>query len=130
MSLVLLCALYFGAGINHFWHPKAYWDLIPPYFPFNHAINIAAGLFEFFCGILMIIPPTRKIGAVLIIIMLIAFIPAHIYMIQKGGCISSRMCVPAWIAWMRLFPLQFILMWWAWKTYKWNSIMQHHLAKV
>lgn len=68
----------------------------------------------------MIIPSTRKFGAYLIIVMLTAFMPAHIYMINKGGCVSIYLCVSEWIAWARL-PFQFILMWWAWKTYKWNS---------
>jgi uncharacterized membrane protein len=44
---------------------------------------------------------------------LILFIPAHIYMIEKGGCMSIQMCLPAWVAWVRLFPLQFILIAWA-----------------
>ncbi len=50
--------------------------------------------------------------------MLIAFIPAHIYMIQMKGCMSEAMCIPEWAAWLRLFPLQFILMWWAWSHRK------------
>jgi uncharacterized membrane protein len=120
-SLVLLFALYFGAGINHFWHPKGYWDLIPPYFPNHPLLNIIAGISEIFSAALLTISSTRKFGALLIIAILTAFIPAHIYLIQMKGCISERMCVPEWLAWIRLFPFQFILMWWAWKTYKWNS---------
>jgi uncharacterized membrane protein len=69
----------------------------------------------------MIIPFTRKYSALLLIALLTAFIPAHIYLIQMKGCVSQRICVAEWIAWIRLFPFQFILMWWAWKTYKWNS---------
>ncbi len=121
ISLVLLCGLYIGAGINHFWHPKAYLDLIPPYFPYHYLLNIIAGSFEIIGGILMIIPSTRKISAILIIALLIAFIPAHIYWIQMHGCVSQHLCTAEWIAWMRLFPFQFLLIWWAWKTYKWNT---------
>lgn len=121
LSFILFCALYIGAGVNHFWHPKAYIDLIPPYFPDHYLLNIIAGTFEIIGGVLMIIPSTRKISAWLIIALLIAFIPAHIYWIQMHSCVSKHLCTAEWIAWLRLFPFQFILIWWAWKTYKWNS---------
>ena len=121
ISLLVLCSFYIVAGINHFWDPKAYYDLIPPYFPDHSLLNILSGAFEIIAGILMIIPVTRKPSAYLIIAILIAFIPAHIYLIQMKGCVSKKICVAEWIAWVRLFPLQFILMWWAWKTYKWNK---------
>lgn len=68
----------------------------------------------------MMIPSTRKLGAIFIIALLVLFIPAHIYMIQMHGCISKKLCIPEWLAWVRLFPLQFILMRWAWKTFQWN----------
>ena len=119
-SLILLCALYIGAGINHFWHPKTYLAIIPPYFPNAKFINIASGILEIIAGILVISPYTRKLGTYLIIILLIVFIPAHIYLIQMKGCISQYLCTSELFAWVRLFPFQFLLMWWAWKTYKWN----------
>lgn len=121
-SLIVLSLFYIGAGINHFWHPKGYLDLIPPYFPHHSLLNIISGFAEITGGILIIIPVTRKIAAYLIIALLIAFIPAHIFLIQQKGCVSNRLCVPEWIAWVRLFPFQFVFMWWAWKTYKWNSV--------
>lgn len=116
----MLSSLYIVAGINHFWHPKTYLDLIPPYFPNHDLLNVISGSCEIIAGVLMIIPFTRKIAAYLIIALLIAFIPAHIYLIQQKGCVSKYLCVAEWIAWVRL-PLQIILMWWAWKTYKWNT---------
>lgn len=120
ISLLLLCSLYVAAGINHFRDPQFYLDLIPPYFPNHNLLNFAIGILEVIAGLLMIIPFTRKLAAYLIIALLIAFIPAHIYLIQQKGCVSKYLCVSEWVAWARL-PLQFILMWWAWKTYKWNT---------
>lgn len=121
ISLIVFCIFYIVAGINHFWHPKTYLDLIPPYLPDHSLINIVSGIAEIVGGILMIIPSSRKFAALLIIATLIAFIPTHIYLIQMKGCVSQRLCVTEWIAWIRLFPFQFILMWWAWRTYKWNK---------
>jgi len=114
ISLVLLIILYAGAGINHFIHPTGYYSIIPPYLPNHYLINILAGIAEVSCAFLLAIPFTRKLGAYLVIAMLIAFIPAHVYMIQKGGCMGKEICIPLWGAWLRLFPLQFILIAWAW----------------
>ncbi len=118
ISLVLLIVLYISAGINHFIHPDSYYPIIPPYFPFPVLINIVSGSLEILLGIGLMLSNTRKIAAYGIIILLFLFIPAHIFMIQKGGCMSETMCIPIWAAWVRLFPLQFILMWWAWRHRK------------
>ncbi len=40
LLLVLLIALYVGAGINHFWHPQFYIHIIPPYLPAPSLLNI------------------------------------------------------------------------------------------
>ena len=114
ISLIIMIIFYLLAGINHFLHPVTYYALIPPYLPFHKFINLASGLGEIVFGSMLIFPSTRKKGCFGIIILLLAFIPAHIYMIQKGGCMSEQMCIPAWAAWVRLFPLQFVLMAWAW----------------
>ena len=113
VSLVVMTVFYILAGINHFVHPASYYVLLPPYLPFHHFINIISGLGEISFGALLVFPRTRKAGAYGIVILLILFIPAHIYMIQKGGCMSATMCIPAWMAWLRLFPLQFLLIAWA-----------------
>ena len=120
VSLILLILLYIGAGINHFWHPLGYYSIIPPYLPDPYLINILAGLSELILGIMLIFRKTRRIAVYGIIAMLIAFIPAHIYMIQKGGCMGPKpaLCITPWLAWVRLFPLQFILIWWAWTNRK------------
>jgi uncharacterized membrane protein len=118
ISFVLLILLYAAAGINHFVHNGFYYPIIPPYFPNPILINIIAGVIEIVAAVLLIFPITRKFGSYLIIAMLIAYIPAHIYMIQMDGCMSEQVCFPAWAAWVRLFPFQFVLMWWAWSHRK------------
>jgi uncharacterized membrane protein len=107
--------LYIGAGINHFWHPTGYLSIIPPYLPYHEAINYISGIAELTFAVLLIFSATRRFAAYGIAVMLVAFIPAHIYMIQKGGCMGTggALYIPAWLAWVRLFPLQFILIWWA-----------------
>lgn len=114
ISLYLMIILYLAAGVNHFIHPGSYYPIIPDYLPYHAQINILAGIAELVLGILLIFPVTRKVAAYGIIVLLVLFVPAHIYMIQKSGCMNETMCWQARVAWVRLFPLQFVLMWWAW----------------
>lgn len=117
-SLLAMIAVYLLAGINHFIKPAMYYPIIPPYLPWPVTINIISGIAEIILAGMLIFKSTRRLAAIGIIIMLIAFIPAHVYMIQKGGCMSAAVCIPAWAAWLRLFPLQFLLMYWAWTNRK------------
>ncbi len=118
INLAIFCLFYFGAGCNHFWHPANYLKIIPPYFAHKETINYASGILEMFCSLLMLFSSTRKFGMYLTIFLLIVFIPAHIYLIQLKGCASANFCFAEWIAWIRLFPFQFLLIWWAYKTWK------------
>ncbi len=118
INLAIFCLFYFGAGINHFWHPANYVKMIPPYLPYKEVINYVSGITEICCALLMSFPSTRKAAMYLIISLLIVFIPAHIYLIRLKGCVSTGFCFPEWVAWIRLFPFQFILMWWAYRTWK------------
>ena len=114
ISLYVMMILYVAAGFNHFIHPGAYYPIIPPYLQWHAAINIVSGIAEITFGFLLLPKQTRRFGAYGIIALLILFLPAHIYMIQKSGCMSADMCVPAWVAWVRLFPVQLLLIAWAW----------------
>ena len=116
VSLIIMIVFYIVAGINHLWNPVAYYTIIPSYLPNPALINIVSGIAEIALGLLLIFPLTRKIAAFGIILLLIAFIPAHICMIQNGWCMSNGFCLPEWATWVRLFPFQFVLMWWAWSN--------------
>ena len=118
-SLVIMALFYFIAGINHFNNPDAYLKIIPDFFPGPDIINIASGIIEITLSILLIIHKTRKVASYGIIIMLIAFIPAHIYMIKTGWCVRN-FCFPSWAIWLRLILLQPLLILWAWNNRKWN----------
>ncbi len=108
-----MATLYFFAGVNHFIKPEMYKKMIPPFIQFHSLINYATGFIEIGLAILLIIPRTRKFAGKAIIAMLIAFIPAHIYMIYTGWCPEGK-CVPAWVLWVRLLVLQPLLILWAW----------------
>ncbi len=113
-SLILLIAFYLFAGFNHFRDPDFYYPLIPPYFKYIYEINVTSGLIEVLLALGMSFSKTRKAASYSIVLMLLAFIPAHIYFIEEGGCMSESLCVPAWIAWVRLIVVHPLLIAWAW----------------
>lgn len=113
-ALWVLVVFYFVAGINHFVMPGFYFPLIPDYLPWKLAINVISGLAEIMLAVGLLFSKTRKWAAYGIIVMLVAFIPAHLHFIQLGGCIEGGLCVPLWVAWIRLFPLHFLLICWVW----------------
>ena len=118
ISFIVLPVFYIAAGINHFRNPGSYYTIIPNYLPYPVFINVFSGVAEIILGVLFLFSKTRTIAAYGIIALLIAFIPAHIVMIQNGFCLSNGYCLPVWATWVRLFPLQFLLMFWAWKCRK------------
>lgn len=107
VALYLLIAGYFLTGINHFWHPKFYYKIIPPYVGDAYWVNIIAGVAEIILAGMMVFPETRVIGSYLIIVMLLAFLPAHIYTFK----VLPNMQV---LAWVRLVVIHPILIAWAW----------------
>lgn len=112
--MYMLAALFIIAGINHFRSPLPYIEIMPPYFPNPPLLNLLAGGVEIILGLLLCLPASRKMAAIGIVILLLLFIPVHVYMIQKDGCTGQYFCFSTWMAWVRLFPLQFILIYWAW----------------
>lgn len=103
---------YLAAGFNHFYKPAAYYKIIPPFFTNPQLINTFSGVAEIFFAVLLLIPRTRRVASYGIILMLIAFIPAHMYMLKTGWCINT-FCMPVWALWIRLIILQPLLIWWA-----------------
>jgi uncharacterized membrane protein len=114
ISLILQSLFYMAAGLNHFVNPGFYLDLIPPYFPFKEIINHASGVVEMLLGTALFITATRRFAAWALIIMLVAFIPSHVYFIQIGGCVEGGLCTGLEVAWIRLLLIHPLLILWAW----------------
>lgn len=115
LAVYLLAVFYLLAGANHFINPDFYLPLIPDYFPNPAFLNYASGVGEMLAGAAVVFPATRKAGCYGVLFLLIAFLPAHIYLIQKGGCLSDSFCVPGWVAWARLLLIHPLLLYWAYK---------------
>jgi uncharacterized membrane protein len=109
-GLYILAVFFIVAGLNHFRVPKVYLRIMPPYLPMPEKLNLLAGLAEVIAGVLLLIPSLQFLGAVGIVLILIAVTPVHIYMLQERR--SKFAQIPAVILWLRL-PLQLVLIWWA-----------------
>ena len=114
ISFAVLVGFYILAGLNHFLNPDFYLPLIPDYMPYPRGINFLSGLLEMLLGVGLISGFSRKWAVYGIIAMLLAFIPSHVYFIEVGGCLEGGLCVPAWVAWVRLLVVHPLLIAWAW----------------
>lgn len=99
------------AGINHFRKPKLYERIIPPYLPEHASLVLISGIVEMILGFMLMNKNSQEIAAWAIIVLLIAFLPVHIYMLQNE---KAALKLPKWILILRL-PLQFALMLWAYQ---------------
>jgi uncharacterized membrane protein len=105
----LIGVLFVLAGMNHFRKPKLYERIMPPYIPAHSAMVMLSGFVEMILGFMIMNKNTQNEAAWGIIIMLVAFLPVHIYMLQNE---QAAMKLPKWVLILRL-PLQFGLMYWA-----------------
>ncbi len=111
----LLIGFMLFAGINHLVDPDFYYPLIPDYLPFPKPINAVSGLLELLFALLLLFPKWRTFGAYGIIVLLVLFIPSHIYFIQIDACVPDGLCTPLWVAWVRLILIHPLLLFWVWK---------------
>ena len=101
-----------AAGINHFVNPKFYHPFIPAMFP-KLIANLLSGAIEIIIGVLLFIPEYRKLGGLGFFLLMIAFLPLHIWDLMKvKPAIGSKK-----IAVVRLF-LQFLLIYYGWYIWK------------
>lgn len=114
--LWLYALFYILAGCNHFLSASVYYVIIPKWLPAPGFLIYFSGIVEIILGLLLLFNRTRKFAALLIILMLIAFIPAHIYMIRIAPFMIGEILINPLIAWLRL-PLQLLFIGWAWYYY-------------
>lgn len=109
-SLYVMGAMYIVAGLAHFWKPKMYLKIMPPYIPAPVLMVYLSGVLEVAFGTLVMIPVTQSLGAWGLIAVLIGVFPANIYMLTsyKGKRKWYRLGL-----WLRL-ALQGWLVYWAW----------------
>jgi uncharacterized membrane protein len=112
-SRLLLALLMGGSGVVHFASPQFYEQIVPRRFFGGREREVVyiSGVAELVCAALLVLPPTRRLGAWLTLAVLIAVYPANIQMaIDEGAPHDAR----SWAAWIRL-PLQVPMWTWAYR---------------
>lgn len=117
-ALYLMIVFYLLAGINHFFNPGFYIKIIPDYLCCPATLVFISGVCEIICALLLLPVATRRIGAWLLILLLIAVFPANVYMATSYW---QHHTPGLWIAIARL-PIQILLIWWAWLYTRRNEI--------
>ena len=113
-ALVIQIILYLAAGFNHFRKPAIYEGIIPPYIPFHSFINIISGVAEILLAVGLMFESTRLYASYGIIIVLVLFLPVHIYFVQMNSYIPGVMRFPHWVGWLRLIIIHPLLIAWSW----------------
>ncbi|MCK0162189.1 hypothetical protein [Allomuricauda sp. F6463D] len=107
--LYLMTGMYVLAGAMHFIKPKMYMRIMPRYLPSHKFLVHLSGFTEILLGIGLCFEQTQKLSTFGIILMLVAFLPVHFYMLSSKKASAG---IPKWILILRI-PLQFFLMYWA-----------------
>lgn len=121
--LFIMVIFYLFAGYYHFANPSFYYSIIPPYLTaWEKPVNLAAGFIEIGLALLLIPDNTRRFAGLGIILMLLAFIPSHIYFFEKGNFKLGDFTVTPMIAWIRLVIIHPVLIIWAWWVSKFEGL--------
>jgi uncharacterized membrane protein len=107
---IILAILFIVAGSLHFLVPQSYLKIMPPLLPARLALVQISGAAEILGGLGLLLPSTRQAAAWGLVALLIAVLPANIYMVIDHTRFAS---IPPWALWLRL-PLQVPLIYWAW----------------
>jgi uncharacterized membrane protein len=110
---VLFAIFIIYAGIQHFVKPTFYIPFAPSFLPFTTAIIYASGILEIILGIMMIIPKHSKHGAFGILLLMLIFLPIHVW-----DVFSTTPAIGSHQAALVRLPVQFLFVFLAWKIKK------------
>lgn len=108
LGLVFFVALFTFTGLVHLISPATFEKVIPPVFPFPHAIAIISGLVELGFAAGFVFSRTRAITAWAVMAFFVAVLPVHVYMWVERDTLFTEF--PAWALLLR-FPVQGVLIW-------------------
>jgi uncharacterized membrane protein len=124
ISLAGLALLMGGSGVIHLTKPELYTPIVPRFLGNAGFWVFWSGILEITAALVLLVPKTRRWGALLTVAILVAVYPANIQMALDGGRPGG-----GWYAgsslmlWLRL-PVQPLLVWWAWTLYRERSVSE------
>jgi len=113
VMLWVMGIFYVVAGLAHFVRTDYYLPMMPPYLPAHRELVLLSGVAEVVLGIAVLIPQTRRLAALGIILLLIAIFPANLHIaLHDVPVFGAAEGAGIW-NWVRL-PFQLVLIAWAW----------------
>lgn len=110
---IILGIAFIIAGLNHFWNPRMYRAIMPPYIPEPYLMVQLSGYAEILLGAMVFVPRWAVVTRWGLIALLIAVFPANLHMALHTEKYPQ---IPAWLLWARL-PFQFLFAAWVyWAT--------------
>lgn len=103
----LFVGLFLLGAVGHFVQPEFFLRIIPEFVPYKTELVLLSGIAEAIAALLLVYKGTARLGALLILLMLLAYVPLHVYMAVKGFPAD----MPPVAAWLRLV-FQFMLIYW------------------
>lgn len=114
VSVIFWAVLLLAGGVAHFVNPEFYYPMIPDAFP-KDLSNYGAGVLEVLLGIGILLPATRKLSTMGILLLMIAFLPLHI-----RDLFLDEPIVGSQVAAIVRLAIQFLLiawLWWMWRKH-------------
>jgi len=102
VGLIFIVLFFLLGGIVHFIFAAAEISIIPPYIPYPRVANFLSGVFEILGAIGLMIPYSRRIAAMGLILLTICVTPANVFMLQHAQQFPD---LPLWALAARI-PLQ------------------------
>lgn len=119
VSTVVLGLFLLFAGITHFTNPDFFNEIVPPWLPPSESFwTYASGVVEIVVAAMVLRPRWRRRGGLAAIALFVGVYPANIYMAWDW---RDRPWNEQAVAYGRL-PLQFVLIWWAWRVVNRNTV--------
>ena len=98
-------------GVMHFTTPQRFVDMMPPWLPTHLELVYLSGIFELLGAAGLLIPRTRRAAGFGLAALLVAILPANIYVAVNGGSVEG-LPSGSWYYWLRL-PFQAVFIAWA-----------------
>lgn len=111
LSYLFAVLLLFGA-VAHIIMPEAYEPMIPEFIP-SLLANILAAIAEAVVGVALIIPRYRTMGGLLFALLMLAFLPIHIWDLFREDPAIGEQPIPT----IRVI-IQFLLIYAGWWIYR------------
>jgi uncharacterized membrane protein len=80
LTIYVMSFMYIFIGTKHFTDPQYFLDIVPPQLPSKLFLVYLTGLIEVVGGAAILSPKSRKVGAYLLIFLLVFVFPANIYL--------------------------------------------------